>query len=474
MKIIPIILSGGSGTRLWPVSRKHYPKQYLSLIGDNSMFQETILRLDGLQNLLSPIIICNSDHRFLAAEQLKQIGISDVTILLEPIGRNTAPAIAAATMQAHKTEGDVLLLVLSADHLILNIHAFHKAIKIAAKHAQDKKLVTFGITPTNAKTGYGYIKLSEKNINGSFKVEKFVEKPNKKVAEAMLEEGGYLWNSGMFIFKSETLINEMKIHSNEILINVMKSFDTASKDLDFIRLGIEGFESCPNDSIDYALMEKSSNVFVVPLDADWSDIGSWSALYDISESDDYGNVIKGDVIVKDTLNTYIDAKHHMVATIGLNNIVIIDTPDVTFVSSKEKAHEVKIIADKLETEGRDEVLDHRKVYRPWGWYDSIETGKNFQVKKLHVNPGAKLSLQMHNKRAEHWVVVCGKATVINGDKTFILTKGESTFIPIGTSHSLANNTNDNLEIIEIQSGIYLGEDDIIRFEDIYGRLDNHD
>ena len=366
-----------------------------------------------------------------------------------------------------------MLLVLSADHLILNIDAFHKAIKIAIAHAHDEKLVTFGIVPTTAKTGYGYIKLSDKNINGAFKVEKFVEKPNKKAAEAMLQDGGYLWNSGMFVFKSETLIDEMKIHSNEILINVMKSFNASTKDFDFIRLGADGYESCPSDSIDYALMEKSNNVFVVPLDAGWSDIGSWSALYDVSQSDNNGNVIKGDVIVKDTVNTYIDAKHHMVATIGLDNIVIIDTPDVTFVSSKEKAHEVKIIADKLKAEGRSEVLDHRKVYRPWGWYDSIEVGENFKVKRLHVNPGAKLSLQMHYKRAEHWIVVTGIATVVNGDEKLILKKGGSTFIPIGVSHSLANNTSDNLEIIEIQSGVYLGEDDIIRFEDIYGRLDKN-
>ena len=472
MKIIPIILSGGSGTRLWPVSRKHYPKQYLTLIGDKSIFQETILRLDGLKNILSPIIICNNDHRFLVAEQLKKIDITDATILLEPIGRNTAPAIAAAAMQAQKNEGNALLLVLPADHLILDISAFHKAIKTAVDNAQDDKLVTFGIVPISAKTDYGYIKLSSNNIKGSFKVENFVEKPNKKVAEEMLHEGGYLWNSGMFVFKSEALISEMKIHSNEILINVKKSFNAAIEDFDFIRLGSDGFESCPSDSIDYALMEKSNNVLVVPLEADWSDIGSWSALYDISESDENGNVIKGDVIVKDTVNTYIDAKHHMVATIGLDNIVIIDTPDVTFVSSKEKAHEVKIIADKLEAEGRGEVLDHRKVYRPWGWFDSIEVGKNFQVKRLNVNPGAKLSLQMHHKRAEHWVVVYGEATVVNGDKSFTLINGGSTFIPIGVSHSLANNTKDNLEVIEIQSGIYLGEDDIVRFEDIYGRLDS--
>lgn len=474
MKIIPVILSGGSGTRLWPVSRKYHPKQFLSLIGGKSMFQETILRLDGLENLLSPIIVCNSDHRFLAAEQLKQIGISDATILLEPIGRNTAPAIASAAIQARKTAGNVLMLVLSADHLILDIDAFHNAIRIAADHAQEEKLITFGIFPDKPKTGYGYIKLSNNNINGSFKVEAFVEKPSKKVAEKMLQDGGFLWNSGMFVFKTETLLNEMKLHSNEILTNIQESLDNTIKDLDFIRLGSNGYNSCPSDSIDYALMEKSNNVLVIPIDAGWSDIGSWSALYENSESDDNGNVIKGDVILKDTLDTYIDAKHHMVATIGIENMVIIDTPDVTFIAKKDKAHEVKILAEKLNSQGRDEALNHRKVYRPWGWYDCIEIGENFQVKRLHVSPGAKLSLQMHYKRAEHWIVVTGEASVVNGDKEFVLKEGESTFIPIGISHSLENATTNHLEIIEIQTGSYLGEDDIVRFEDIYGRLDNQE
>jgi mannose-1-phosphate guanylyltransferase/mannose-6-phosphate isomerase len=471
MKIIPIILSGGSGKRLWPISRKNYPKQYITLIGDKSSFQETILRLNGLDNILSPIVVCNSDHRFVVAEQLNQIGISESTILLEPIGRNTAPAIVAAALHAQKIEENAILLVLSADHLINNIEAFHRAIMIAVNNALKEKLVTFGIIPTDSKTDYGYIKLSDNEYQGAYKVNKFIEKPDEKVAKTMLEEGGYLWNSGMFVFKPGVLIDEMKVHSTEIVTNVNKALNSSKVDLDFIRLGVKDFESCESNSIDYALMEKSSNVVVVPLDAEWSDIGTWSSLDEASRSDKNGNVIKGEVIIKDTMNSYIDARNHMFVAIGLKNIVVVDTPDVTLIASKEKANEVKLIAEKLHIEGRTEVIDHRKVYRPWGWYDSIEVGKHFQVKRLHVNPRAKLSLQLHHQRAEHWVVISGMAKVINGSETFILIEGQSTFIPLGTKHSLSNETDNNLEIIEIQSGLYLGEDDIIRFDDIYGRLD---
>ena len=470
MKIIPLILSGGSGTRLWPLSRKQYPKQYLPLAGDNTMLQETILRLSGLNNLANPIIICNADHRFLVAEQCQQIDIKNPTILLEPVGRNTAPAIAAAALQSINGSDDAVLLVLSADHVIQDVEAFHQAINIASNQAQEGKLTTFGIVPTDANTGYGYIKSSVDSNDGAHKVEEFVEKPDLKTAESYLEQGNYLWNSGMFMFRATTLIDELTTHSPEIVTSVNDAVNNAAQDLDFIRLDKQAFESSPSDSIDYALMEKSDNVVVVPLDALWNDIGSWSALHDIGTKDGNGNVIQGDVFTEDTTNTYIHANHHIVATIGVQDLVIVDTPNATLIATKDKVQEVKKIVEQLQEQDREEQFCHRKVYRPWGWYDSIEVGLHFQVKRLHVNPGAKLSLQMHHKRAEHWVVVSGTATAINGEDVLTLTEGDSTYIPIGTTHGLENKTNEQLEIIEVQSGAYLGEDDIVRFEDIYGRV----
>ncbi len=471
MKITPVILSGGSGTRLWPLSRKEYPKQYLPLVSDNTMLQETILRLNGLDNLTDPIIICNVEHRFLVAEQCQQINITNPTVLLEPVGRNTAPAIAATAFQALKDNQDSILLVLSADHIIQDILAFHNAINIAVRQAQDGKLAIFGIVPTDANTGYGYIKSFELINDGAYKVEEFVEKPDLKTAKSYLEQGNYLWNSGMFMFKANVLIDELTIHSLDIVKSVKDSIDNAIKDLDFIRLDKQAFESSPSDSIDCALMEKSSNVMVVPLDAGWSDVGSWSALYDISSKDANGNVIKGDVLTEATSNTYINANHHVVATIGLQDLVIVDTPNAVLVSTKDQDQKLKQILGQLQQQNRGELSCHRKVYRPWGWYDSIESGGNFQVKRLHVNPGAKLSLQMHHHRAEHWVVISGVATAINGKNTITLTKGESIYIPIGVTHGLENKTSKPLEIIEVQSGTYLGEDDIVRFEDIYGRAE---
>jgi len=470
MKIVPVILSGGSGTRLWPLSRKQYPKQYLPLAGDNTMLQETILRLNGLGNLADPIIICNADHRFLVAEQCQQIGIKNPIILLEPVGRNTAPAIAAAALQSLRDSEDSTLLVLSADHVIQDIDAFHKAIDMASQQAQSGKLVTFGIVPTDANTGYGYIKSSEESNNGAYKVEEFVEKPDLKTAEIYLEQGSYLWNSGMFMFQAHTFIDELTTYSPNIVTSVNNAVNNAVQDLDFIRLEKQAFESSPSDSIDYALMEKSNNVVVVPLDAGWNDIGAWPALYDIGNKDANGNVTKGDVIIQDSTNTYINADHHMVTAIGVDNLIIIDTPDATFIATQDKAQEVKSIVASLQASGRYESSAHRKVYRPWGWYDSIESGKHFQVKRLHVKPGEKLSLQMHHKRAEHWVVVSGTATVTNGEKTLTINKGESTYIPLKTIHCLENQTDEYLEIIEIQSGVYLGEDDIIRFSDNYNRV----
>jgi len=468
INIIPVILSGGSGTRLWPLSRKQYPKQYLPLTGGNTMLQETILHLDGLDNLLSPVIVCNAEHRFLVAEQLQEINIKDPTILLEPIGRNTAPAITAAAFQSIKQVNNALLLVLSTDHFIQDTSAFHKAINIAVKQAQAGNLVTFGIVPTNANTGYGYIKTSNNN-DGIYSVEEFVEKPDLLAAKAYIKQGNYLWNSGIFMFQANTLISGLTDHSPEIIKSVKRAVDNATQDLDFIRLEKQAFESSPSDSIDYALLEKSGNVVVVSLDAQWSDIGSWSALYDIGIKDTNGNVIQGDVFTEDTVNTYISANHHIVATIGVQDLIIVDTPDATLISARGKVQEIKKIVKQLQQQGREEQYCHRKTYRPWGWYDSIESGVNFLVKRLHVKSGAKLSLQSHQKRAEHWVVISGVATVTSGKDEFILNKGGSAYIPIGVKHSLENKHGDPLEIIEVQSGIYLGEDDIVRFEDIYGR-----
>jgi mannose-1-phosphate guanylyltransferase/mannose-6-phosphate isomerase len=472
MKIVPVILSGGSGTRLWPLSRQHYPKQFLPLLGNKSMFQQTMLRLKGVDDLTDPVIVCNENHRFLVAEQLNQIGIKNAAIILEPIGRNTAPAIAAAAMQISSDidKNNSIMLVLSADHQINDTDEFLKTINIARIYAKNGRLVTFGIVPNSPNTGFGYINYIEGLNSEVSEVKKFVEKPDQKTAESYLKDGCYLWNSGMFMFDPSQLIIELSSHCLEVVNAVKKSFDNATKDLDFIRLEPKFFESSPNDSIDYALMEKSNNVVVIKLDAGWSDVGSWESLYETSEKDKNGNVLKGDIFAEETYNTYIDSGSHFIATIGVTDLVIIDTPDATLIANKGQSHKVQKIVKNLQSTNREEHINNRKVFRPWGWYDSIESGLNFQVKRLHVNPGAKLSLQMHHKRAEHWVVIDGVANVTNGEKTLILTVGESTYIPIGAKHSLENKASQTLEIIEVQSGAYLGEDDIVRFEDIYGRV----
>ena len=469
MKIIPVILSGGSGTRLWPLSRKQYPKQFLTLVGKKTVFQETILRLKGLDDLAEPIIICNEDHRFLVAEQCQQINVNNPTILLEPIGRNTAPAIAAAAIHLDEITDNVILLVLSSDHVIKDIDAFHSAINIGRAQALTGKLVTLGIVPENANRSFGYIKSSEEKKNGAFCVEEFVEKPDQETAQRYFNHGNYLWNSGMFMFKTSSIIEEFSIHSYEIIKSVKMAVKNSTKDLDFIRLDKEAFESSPSDSIDYALMEKSNNVVVVPLNAQWSDIGSWSTLYDISPKDNNGNVISGDVITQDTTSTFIKTDHNMVVTIGVDNLIIVDTPDATLIATKDKALNVKQVVEELKLQGRYEEELNRKVFRPWGWYDSIDKGDRFQVKRICVNPGASLSLQKHSYRAEHWIIVKGSALVTNGNKTELLIENQSTFIPVGTLHRLENPGEIPLEMIEVQSGSYLGEDDIERFEDFYGR-----
>ena len=479
MKIIPVILSGGSGNRLWPLSRKQFPKQYLALVGENSMFQETLIRLDGINNLSSPIILCNEDHRFIVAEQLKQIDVNNASIILEPVSRNTAPAIIASaihSLQAEVSE-DSILLILSADHLIQDVNAFYDALSIALKPAEKGKIVIFGIKPTYVNTGYGYIQVeaaSDSQASSVMNVKSFKEKPSLELAKSYLVQNNnqalsWLWNSGIFVVKPSTLINEASIHANDMLSKVRNSVENAVNDFDFIRLDEQNFASSPDISIDIALIEKSTNVNVVPMDAKWSDIGSWASLYDVGDKDRNNNLIVGDVVSMQTTNSYINSSNQLVATIGIDNLIVVSTSDAILIVSREKSQEVKDIVEKLQLEGRNESHSNRKVYRPWGWYDSIEIGKHFQVKRLYVNPSAKLSLQMHKKRAEHWVVVSGEATITIGEEVSKLKVGGSAYIDIGVVHSLENKTDEMLEIIEVQNGAYLGEDDIFRFDDNYGR-----
>ena len=489
MKIIPVVLSGGSGTRLWPLSRKQYPKQYLPLAEKQTMLQATLQRLKGIENLADPIIICNEEHRFLVAEQLHNIGIKNPIILLEPEGKNTAPAVAAAAHYIIKYRDPLSqMLILSADHVIQDILAFHQAIQTASKQAENGKLVTFGITPTTPHTGYGYIKTETPSpfqgegyqptaVRGdgdgskAVKIEKFKEKPNQKTAEQYLKEGNYLWNSGMFLFQAKHLLKELTIHAQDIVETTQQSIKNATEDLGFIRLEREAFAATTNNSIDYALMEKTDQAVVVQLDACWNDIGSWTALHEIGKKDHNNNVIKGDVFTIDTTNSYIYADHHIIAAIGVENLIIIDTADATLITTKEQAQQVKTIVEQLQQQDRCEEQLHRKVYRPWGWYDTVDKESRFQVKRICVNPGASLSLQKHYHRAEHWIVVSGTAKITNGDKTELLSENQSTYIPIGTLHRLENPGKLPLEIIEVQSGSYLGEDDIERFEDSYGRTE---
>ena len=442
MQITPVILSGGSGARLWPLSRKQHPKQYLSLADEQTMLQATIQRLQGLENLGSPIIICNQEHRFLVAEQLQQINIEKSTIILEPEGKNTAPAIAAAAhyittkIRGHDlnsigikdrvplSPNSQLILVLPADHIIQDTQAFHQAIKIAIKQAEQDKLTTFGITPTEPNTGYGYIEKFSEMEDHACKIKRFVEKPNLKTAKQYLEDGNYLWNSGMFLFTAQNYLKELNKYNPQISESCKQAVEKAKQDYDFLRLDPTAFSESPADSIDYAVMEKTENAVVVPLDAEWNDIGNWSALYQIGEKDKNNNVIKGNAITTETSNSYINANHHMIATIGVDNLIIVDTADATLVASKDKTQQVKQIVEQLQQQNRTEEQLHRKVYRPWGWYDTIDNGHRFKVKRICVNPGATLSLQKHYHRAEHWIVVKGTAQIINGEQKELLNENQ--------------------------------------------------
>ena len=467
--LFPIIMAGGSGSRLWPLSRQLNPKQFLPLAdADFSMLQATIQRLDGLGAAL-PRLICNEQHRFLAAEQLRLLGLEKAGILLEPVGRNTAPAIALAALQACSEAEDPILLVLAADHLIKDVGAFQTCIQTALPLAQDGKLVTFGIVPTHAETGYGYIEQGIDVGIGGFKVSRFVEKPDLVTAQEYLANGSYFWNSGMFMFRASRYLEELETYRPDILAACRAALAGGSQDMHFTRVDEAAFAACPDDSVDYAVMEKTADAVMVPLDAGWSDIGSWTALWDVSDKDQQGNVFKGDVLNQQSRNTYVHADSRLVATVGLDDLVIVETKDAVLVAHKDHVQDVKKIVEQLKNGSRTEHINHREVYRPWGVYDSVDNGHRYQVKRITVKPGAKLSVQMHHHRAEHWIVVSGTAKVTNGEKTYLVCENESTYIPIGQIHALENPGVIPLELIEVQSGSYLGEDDIVRFEDKYGR-----
>ena len=474
--MIPVILSGGSGTRLWPLSRSSYPKQFLPITEEKTLFQLTLERISNLNqalaNFQNPIIVTNENHRFIVAEQLR-LQKTSAKILLEPIARNTAPAIAAAAELALSRGEDPVLLILAADHVIEQQEAFNQAVAVGLSAAESGKLVTFGIVPTAPETGYGYIKAQQKVEQSelkSYPVAEFVEKPNPATAEQYVADGSYLWNSGMFMFKASTYLQELEKFNPAIAKNAKNAIQNSKNDLDFVRLDKTCFEQCPEDSIDYAVMEKTEHAVVVPLNANWNDVGAWNSVWEVSPKDENGNSLRGDVIAQDTHNSLIHAETRLVSTLGLENIIVIETADAVLVANQSKVQDIKKIVEKLKYTQRCEVDAHRKVYRPWGSYDSIDHGSRYQVKCIVVNPGQKLSLQMHHHRAEHWIVVNGTAKVRKGDETVILTENQSIYIPLGETHALENPGKVPLELIEVQSGSYLGEDDIVRFEDVYGRV----
>jgi mannose-1-phosphate guanylyltransferase/mannose-6-phosphate isomerase len=467
----PVILSGGIGSRLWPLSREHYPKQLLALVGEQTMLQSTITRLENIPNLAPPIIVCNEDHRFLVAEQLRCINVKPSAILLEPVGRNTAPAIALAALAALENDPDAVLLALPADHLIQKVDIFQEVINKAFSISNQELLITFGIVPTKPETGYGYIKAGEQINQQIQKVVEFVEKPNLETAINYLESGNYFWNSGMFLFKAQSYLDELKQFEPQIFEICTRAFDKLSLDLnsDFMRVDEELFKQCISKSIDFAVMEKTTKAAIIPLDAGWSDIGAWSALWEVSKQDNNGNILQGDIFTENVSNCYLRSEYRLLATLGVENLIVVETADAVLVAHKDYAQNVKNVVDHLKRTKRSEANLHRKVIRPWGSYESIDNEPRFQVKRITVNVGASLSLQMHHHRSEHWIIVKGTAKIIKGDEEFLLTENQSTYIPLGIKHRLENPGKIPLEIIEIQSGSYLGEDDIVRFEDHYGR-----
>ncbi|MGP4951610.1 mannose-1-phosphate guanylyltransferase/mannose-6-phosphate isomerase [Psychrobacter sp. T6-1] len=466
--ILPVIMAGGSGSRLWPLSRKLNPKQFLSLCGEETLLQQTLSRLEGL-SASNPLIICNEDHRFLVAEQLRNSIAKDANILLEPVGRNTAPAIALAALKATSNGEDPILLVLAADHFIHNTQKFLQAVKNGEEIALRNKLVTFGVVPTHPETGYGYIKIGARLSTNGSEVISFVEKPDMTTAQTYLDSKEYYWNSGIFMFKASVFLQNLKAFRPDILHACKKATKGMEVDMDFVRVNSQAFVDCPSESIDYAVMEKSSDTAVIELDAGWSDIGSWLALWEIGTKDQQGNVCKGDVLPFETNDSLIYSGNKLVVTLGVENLVVVETKDAVLVAHKNSVQNVKKIVDILKRDGRTEYINHREVYRPWGFYDSIDNGERYQVKRITVKPGAKISVQMHHHRAEHWIIVSGTAKVTIDDKIEILAENQSVYIPIGKIHSLENPGKILLELIEVQSGAYLGEDDIVRIHDIYGR-----
>ena len=467
--LIPVVLSGGAGTRLWPLSRELYPKQLLPLVGPHTMLQDTVRRLKGLE-VTAPIVVCNEAHRFLVAEQLRVIDSPARAILLEPVGRNTAPAIALAAHAALAAgDGAALLLVLPADHVIGDVKAFHAAVHTAVLAAQAGHLVTFGVVPRTPETGYGYIRRGAELPAGGWRIARFIEKPERARAEEFLASREYYWNSGMFLFAARRYLEELQRHAPDIATACEQAYSTASRDLDFTRVDPARFAACRAESIDYAVMEKAANAVVVPLDAGWSDVGSWSSLHEACEKDANGNVIRGDVLAENTHNSYLYADSRLVAVVGLNDHVVIETKDAVLVAPRDRVQDVKTLVARIKDSGRGEHALHREVFRPWGSYDSLDSGERFQVKRLTVRPGGVLSLQMHHRRAEHWIVVSGTARITRDDEVFLLEENQSTYIAVGVRHRIENPGKVPLHVIEVQSGSYLGEDDIVRFEDQYGR-----
>jgi len=466
--ITPVLLCGGVGSRLWPVSRQGRPKQYLNLIGETSMLQQTLTRIESVAQT-SPIVVCNEEHRFLVAEQVRLLGITSPTIILEPEGKNTAPAIALAALAASASDPEVNLLVLPADHYVGKPSALIDAIEKAASASSQGKLVTFGLVPSRPETGYGYIKQGEALATDVSALEQFVEKPDQSTAEAYIASGDYLWNSGMFMFTARQFLASLAQFQPEMARVCERAMEQAERDMDFIRPDADVFATCPSDSIDYVVMEHTPHGAVVSLDCDWSDIGAWSALWEAGDQDTAGNVTQGDVVLNKTQNSYVRSQSRLVTTTGVSDLVVVETADAVMVADRHSVQDVKDIVNALKASDRSEADVHHRVFRPWGSYESLIVGEGFQVKRIVVNPGQQLSLQMHHHRAEHWVVVRGTAEVVNGDETLLLKEDQSTYIPIGAKHRLTNPGKFPLELIEVQSGSYLGEDDIVRFEDVYGR-----
>jgi mannose-1-phosphate guanylyltransferase len=474
--LVPVILCGGTGTRLWPLSRATYPKQYWPLAGTGgeTLLQQTQQRLEGLQGLASPLLICNEDHRFVVAEQMRQIGVSPAAILLEPLGRNTAPAVAVAALQATAGGQDPLLLVLAADHVIRDAAQFRATVEVGVPAAQAGQLVTFGIVPLGPETGYGYIEASQPlqaELTAPVPICRFVEKPDLATAEQFLTTGRFTWNSGMFLFKASAILAELERLAPEVVSACRSAMEHESPDLDFLRLEREAFTSCPSVALDVAVMEKTDRGAVLPLDAGWSDVGSWSALWETSDQDEDGNVLRGRVISQASRNCYLRSEHRLVVGLGVEDLVVVETDDVVLVAHRDRAQEIKAVVQRLEAAGARESQAHRRIYRPWGSYDGVTEGDRWQVKKIVVKPGASLSLQMHHHRAEHWVVVGGTAVVEKNGVEELVGENQSTYIPLGCRHRLTNPGKIPVELIEVQSGPYLGEDDIVRFEDRYGRSD---